>query len=82
MRIKIDSIEDAEGLFADLRAYTGGAPEHLLVENTAVDAADENEILDARHVNASRQKIDRDRDFGRASLRNDRIRSPDDRRCQ
>ena len=63
MRIEIDGIEDAEHLLADLRALPRRPAEHLLVEDAAVDPAQEHEVRDARHVDAGGQQIDRDGDL-------------------
>ncbi len=40
----------------------GGAPHHLLVEDAAADAAQENQVFDRRHVDAGGEQIDGDRD--------------------
>ncbi len=55
-------IEDAEGLLADLVAQARGAPEHLVEEDAAVHAAQEDQIADLRHIDASGQQIDGDGD--------------------
>ena len=39
------------------------AAKHLLIEDAAVDAPDKDKVLDARHVDAGRQEIDRDGDL-------------------
>jgi hypothetical protein len=39
-------------------------PSHLLVENTAVDAPDEDKVFNARNVNPGREEIDRNGDLG------------------
>jgi hypothetical protein len=38
-------------------------PEHLVVEDAALDAAQEHDVRDAGHVDAGRQQVDRDRDL-------------------
>ena len=53
VRIEIDGVENAEGLLADLRALSRRAPQHLLVEDAAIHPAQEDEVFDARNVNAS-----------------------------
>jgi hypothetical protein len=64
MRIEVHRIENAEHFFANLRARACRAADHLFIEDAAVDPPQEHKIGDGRHVNASREEIDRDRDLG------------------
>lgn len=47
-------------LLADVRAKPRGATDHLVVEDAALDPADEDEIANGRHVDACGEQIDRD----------------------
>jgi len=58
--VKIDGVEDAEGLLPSLRTLARRAAQHLLIEDAAVHPPQENEVFDARNVNAGGQKIHRD----------------------
>src|SRR6516225_6474806 len=51
-------IKDAERLLADFRTKTRRSAQHLLVQNTAIHAADECEVDDLRNIDAGRQQID------------------------
>ena len=62
--------------FADLGAQARRAAKHLLVKDAAVDPAQEDKVLDLRHVDAGGQQVDRDRDLGQRVVAEDRIRSP------
>jgi hypothetical protein len=44
--VEVDGVEDAEDLLADLVAAAGRAAEHLLVEDAAADAAQEDDVGD------------------------------------
>ena len=63
-----DGVEDAEGLFADFVAEAGGAAEHLVEEDAAIDAAEEDQIADGRDVYARRKQVDGNRDIRRALI--------------
>ena len=77
VRIEIDRIEDAKGLFADLRALPRGAAEHLLIKDAAVDPPQENQVLDARHVDAGGQQIDGNRDLRQRIIAERKNQAPD-----
>ena len=47
VRIQIDRVENAEVFLPDLGALARGAADHLLVEDAAVDPAQENKVVDA-----------------------------------
>ncbi|MBA3947067.1 MAG: hypothetical protein H0X37_21205 [Herpetosiphonaceae bacterium] len=59
IRVDIDGVKNAEGFLVDLIAAAGGAAQHLLVEDTAVDPTQEHNVLDRRHVDAGREQVDR-----------------------
>ena len=58
VRVDVDRIEDAEILLADLVAAARRAADHLVVEDAAVDPADEDQVGDRRHVDAGGEQID------------------------
>jgi hypothetical protein len=60
VRIEVNRVEDTEGLLADLVTFSGRAAQHLLVENAAVNAANENKARDAGHVDPRREKVNGD----------------------
>ena len=60
--VDLHRVEDAEGLLADLVAQAGGAAEHLVEQDAAVDAAQEHEVADLGHVHAGGEQVHRDRD--------------------
>ncbi len=53
-------VKNAETFLADVVAFAGGAAQHLLVEDAAVNAAQEHQIADRRHVDAGGQQVDGD----------------------
>ena len=63
VRIEVHGVEDAEDLLADLGAQAGRPPDHLLIEDAAVDPAQEDEVGDRRHVDAGGQQVDRHGDL-------------------
>ena len=64
--VDLHGVEDAEGLLADLVAQAGGAAEHLVEQDAAVDPAQEDEVADLGHVDAGGQQVHRDRDVRQA----------------
>ena len=63
VRIEVDRIEDAEGLLADFVAKPRRAPEHLFVKDAAVDPTEEDQVGNARHVDAGREQVHGDGDL-------------------
>ena len=57
-------VEDAEGLLADVLAQPGGAPEHLVEQDAAVDPAQEDQVADLGHVHAGGEQVHGDGDVG------------------
>ena len=62
--VDLHRVEDAKSLLADLVAQAGGAAEHLVEQDAAVDAAQEHEVADLGHVHAGGEQVHRDRDVG------------------
>ena len=63
--VEVDGVEDAEELLVgagpvEVGAEAGRAAEHLLVEDPALDAAEEDEVNDVGHVDPRREEVDGD----------------------
>ena len=62
--IDADGVVNAEGGFADGIAAAGGAPQHLLKQNTRFYAAQKHQIANGGHINAGGKQIYGNGDFG------------------
>src|SRR5262249_48168721 len=56
-------VEDPKSLLANLVAPAGGAAKHLVEKDAAIDAAQEHEVADLRHVHAGGEQVHRNRDI-------------------
>ena len=63
VRVEVHGIENPENLLADLRTQTRRPPDHLLIEDAAVHAAQEDEVRDCGHINAGCEEINRHGDL-------------------
>jgi hypothetical protein len=59
VRIEVQGVEDAKGLLADLGALTRGATQHLLIQDAAVAAPDEYEVLNPGHTRCRAPELGR-----------------------
>ena len=57
-------VKDVKMCLSDFRAGAGGAAEHLLKQNTAVDLSHKHKVANGVDINTSRQQINRYRDIG------------------
>lgn len=79
--VDVDRVEDAEPFLANLVAAPRGPADHLVIENAAVDPADEDEVADRGHVDPRRQQVDGDDIIGIGIILEplDRVERPVDR---
>ena len=64
-RVEVHGVEDAEAFLADVRAEARGTANHLLIENAAAHAAQEDQVGNRGDVDACGEQVDGDGDVRR-----------------